>query len=96
MNNKYEIQVIKSAHQKYVNWWLPIDVEAGSVMGAMSFARFCESLLIFEGGWGGSGGQRIDNWWNHWLNDYTSIEDKTKMKAIILRIAIAHHIEIHV
>jgi hypothetical protein len=82
-----QIEVIKLAHQQYVDWWLPIDVAAGSTMGAMSCHRFCESLLTFEGGYAGG----IKNWWNEWLGDYTSIEDKTKMKVLILKLIISHY-----
>lgn len=92
MNNKHEIQVIKSAHKKYVDWWLPIDVASGSLMAPMSCFSFCQTLLTYEGGWGGSEGQRIENWWNEWLSDYTSVEDKTRMKKIILNFIIGHYI----
>jgi hypothetical protein len=87
MNKKERMEVIKSAHQKYVDWWLPIDVAAGSIMGAMSCHRFCESLLVFEGGYA----YGIKNWWNEWLGDYSTIDAKTKMKQFILKLIISHY-----
>lgn len=83
MNKEYNINVVKSAHKKYVDWWLPIDVAAGSILAPMACHLFYETLLVYD-----------DNWWNRWLNDYNSIEDKTKMKRIILKFIIGHYLEI--
>lgn len=91
MNKEERLQVLKDAHQKYVDWWMPIDVAAGSLMGAMCRHRFYETLLTYEGGWGGVEDQQIKSWWNEWLGEYTSIADKTIMKQFILKLVIGHY-----
>jgi len=49
MNKDERLQILKDAHQKYCEWWLPIDLACDSCMGAMSCHRFCETLLTYNG-----------------------------------------------
>ena len=80
---------ISEAHQRYVDWWLPIDVAAGSIMAPMSCHRFCETLLINDGGFGPK--TSIKNWWNEWMIDFTSPSDKYQMKQFLLKMIISHY-----
>ena len=71
---------IKEAHQRYVDWWLPIDVANGSLLAPMCCLRFCEYLLIFP-----------DSFFQEWINE----EDKNEfIKRHILNIIVAHHMKI--
>jgi len=87
------IQKLQDAHQKYVDWWLPIDVAGGSFMAPMSLHRFCETLLTYDGGWGGTDGEQIENWWDAWMDEH-DINSKTRMKIQILKLVIAHYTDV--
>lgn len=89
MKREDRIDEIKKAHQRYVDWWLPIDVAGGSFMAPMSCSRFCEQLLINDGGW-----STIENWWNEWLPDFTTPTEKYYMKRAVLEAIIMHHTNI--
>jgi len=55
-------KILVDAHNRYVAWWLPIDVANGSVLAPMCLSRFCEFLLTLND----------NNFWNKWMepNDY--------------------------
>ena len=89
MSKEEMLNKLKDAHQRYIEWWLPIDVESGSLIAPMSCHRFCETLLYNDGGFGGS--SPIKNWWDEWMKDFRSPEDKIKMKQQILTLVISHH-----
>ena len=40
MNKSERLEELKKAHQRYVDWWLPIDVANGSFLAPMSIERF--------------------------------------------------------
>jgi hypothetical protein len=74
MNRLERIEEIKNAHQRYVDWWLPIDVAGGSFLAPASLERFCRFLLVAND----------TDWFDRWLPDYTSTEDKYYMKSCML------------
>jgi hypothetical protein len=78
-----KLEIIKAAHQKYVDWWLPIDVAASSAMAPMSCHRFFESLLTFN-----------DEWWERWIGDSIPKEDKIAFKRLILNHIIGYYGEV--
>jgi ferredoxin len=81
---------LKTAHKKYCEWWMPIDLKCDSCMGAMSCHRFCEVSLTNDGGMN-PGMTPIENWWNEWFPNYTEVRDKNMMKRFLLDMIIAHH-----
>jgi hypothetical protein len=93
MNRTERLVEIKKAHQRYVDWWLPIDVAGGSFMAPMSYNSFCETLLTNDGGWF-SAESTIENWWNEWLPDFTEPKEKSLMKRCILENIIGYYLHI--
>ena len=81
MENK--LSILKDAHQKYVDWWLPIDLECDSCMAPMSCHRFCETLLTYN-----------DEWWNRWLGEIILEDKKQSFKSEILKMIIRHYTNI--
>lgn len=81
MENK--LSILKDAHQKYVDWWLPIDLECDSCMAPMSCHRFCETLLTYN-----------DEWWNRWLGEIIMEDKKQSFKSEILKMIIKHYTNI--
>lgn len=57
----YRKNKIIESYNKYVAWWLPIDIADNSSLAPMTFNRFCETLLIFPD----------ENWWNRWVNGFS-------------------------
>jgi|LakMenEpi03Aug12_release.lakeMendotaPanAssembly.Ray.scaffolds.fasta_scaffold00102_84 hypothetical protein len=96
MGNKDErLQILKDAHKKYCEWWLPIDLACDSCMGAMSCHRFCETLLTYDGSWYGTlEEQRIKNWWDRWLGDTIPVDKKQSFKSYILKMIVGHYTNI--
>lgn len=84
MNRTERLREIKKAHQRYVEWWLPIDVAAGSVMAPMSCHRFCESLLTYSD----------KDWFDRWLPDFKEPGEKIHMKRCALESVIGHYTHI--
>ena len=84
MKREERLDKIKKAHQRYVDWWLPIDVASGSLVAPMSRHRFCESLLTYSD----------QNWFDRWLPDYINITEKNHMKRWVLEFIIAHYTHI--
>jgi hypothetical protein len=80
MSRDERLLVLKNAHQKYVDWWHPMDVAAGSIMGAMSCHRFCETLLTYN-----------DEWYDRWIEDSIPKDKKQPFKVDILRFIIGHY-----
>jgi hypothetical protein len=74
------LSIIKEAHAKYVEWWMPIDLACNSCMCAMCCHRFCETLLT-----------RDDKWWNTWLGDVIPEEKKQPFKVHILKLVVCHY-----
>ena len=89
MKSEEAVIKIKEAHQRYIDWWLPIDVSSGSLMAPMSCHRFCESLLVNDFGFGGS--SPIENWWDEWMTEFTSPIDRLRMKSLILKLIVSHY-----
>jgi hypothetical protein len=75
--------ILKKSHQEYVDWWLPIDVENGSIMGAMSYNRFLESLLTYT----------HEDWFVRWIGDKIPSDKIIPFKVFILRLVVNTHIE---
>ena len=50
---------IKASHQKYIDWWLPIDIAGGSFLAPMSLLSFCENLLVYP-----------NDFFDRWTNGY--------------------------
>jgi len=74
------VEIVK-AHQRYVDWWLPIDVASGSLLAPMSCHRFCEYLLLYDD----------EEWWDRWLdNELLTKENKTYDKRIVLGLLYKH------
>ena len=44
---KIQQDILLKAHQQYVDWWLPIDVAAGSVLAPMGLYSFCHKMLSY-------------------------------------------------
>jgi len=88
------LSILKDAHRRYVDWWLPIDLACDSCMAPMSCHRFCETLLTYDGGWGGTGEQRIENWWDRWLGDTIPVDKKQSFKSYILKMIVGHYTKI--
>jgi hypothetical protein len=42
---KIKEDILLKAHQQYVDWWLPIDVAAGSVLAPMGLYMFCHRMI---------------------------------------------------
>lgn len=78
MTGLERIEEIKKAHQRYVDWWLPIDVAGGSFMAPMSYERFCEWLLT---------GNDSD-WFDRWLPEFIEVNEKHYMKRQLLSVII--------
>ena len=74
MKREERLEEIKKAHQRYVDWWLPIDVAGGSALAPRSFDGFCRFLLVAND----------SDWFDRWLPDYTSSEEKYFMKSVIM------------
>jgi hypothetical protein len=74
MTRLERIEEIKNAHQRYVDWWLPIDVAGGSFLAPTSFEGFCRYLLIANDA----------EWFDRWLPNYTSYDEKYYMKSCML------------
>jgi hypothetical protein len=74
MNRLERLEEIKNAHQRYVDWWLPIDVAGGSFLAPMSLDRFYRFLLAAPD---------VD-WFDRWLPEHTSVEEKYYMKSCIV------------
>lgn len=64
--SKYDrYKKIVDSHEEYVEWWLPIDVAAGSVMAPMSLQRFCELMLTLPN----------NNFFDRWSKgDYNKVD----------------------
>jgi hypothetical protein len=71
---------IFEAHQKYIDWWSPIDLACDSCLAPMSCHRFCESLLTYG-----------DDWWERWLGASIPKDKKIAFKRIILKFIIEHY-----
>jgi hypothetical protein len=82
-NGEDKLSILKDAHKKYCEWWLPIDLDCNSCMGAMSCHRFCETLLTYN-----------DEWWNRWLGDTIPVEKKQSFKSYILKMIVGHYTKI--
>lgn len=80
LKKKDRLRLLNMAYQKYVDWWLPIDVANGSVMAPITFHRFLGYLLIFP----------EDTWWNRWIGDVMP-DDKLSLKQFILELIIKHY-----
>jgi len=86
--NKLRNQILLDGHQKYVDWWLPIDVAAGSPLAPMGLFRFCEFLLLVPD----------EEWFDKWLDkdmfprpiDGDERLDKLYMKKYILSLIKKH------
>jgi len=75
MDNTERDNLLNNAHQKYINWWLPMDIQSGSSLGAMAYNRFLESLLTYS-----------DDWWVRWIGDDIPLDKKIAFKVYILKI----------
>jgi hypothetical protein len=78
-----KLSILKDTHQKYVDWWLPIDLQCDSCMAPMSCHRFCETLLTYN-----------DEWWNRWLGEIIPEDKKQSFKSEILKMIIGHYTKI--
>lgn len=87
------LSIIKDAHAKYVEWWMPIDLACDSCMAPMSCHRFCETLLTMDGGFGVKD-NFIDNWWDKWLGDVVPKDKKMSFKQHILKLIVGHYTKI--
>lgn len=67
--------ILKTAHQEYVNWWLPMDIESGSLIAPMNYNRFLESLLTYS----------HEDWFMRWVGDKIPSNKITSFKTFILR-----------
>ena len=76
-------EILKIAHQEYVDWWLPIDVAAGSVIAPMSYDRFLESLLTYP----------HENWFSRWIGDKIPSDKITYFKTFIFRVVVYNIVE---
>lgn len=74
------LSIIKEAHAKYVEWWMPIDLACDSCMAPMSCHRFCETLLTYK-----------DDWFNRWLGDVIPEDKIVDFKTYILKIVLKHY-----
>ena len=83
MKTEESLVIIKAAHAKYVEWWMPIDLACDSCMGAMCCHRFCETLLT-----------RNDEWWDRWLGNVIPEKKKQPFKTHILKLVVGHYTEI--
>jgi hypothetical protein len=77
MNN---LDNIKAAHSKYIEWWTPIDLDCDSCLSPMCCHIFCESLLTYD-----------DNWWDRWLNNIIPKDKKQSFKSYILKLIVNHY-----
>lgn len=77
-------QQIIDAHQKYVDWWLPIDVAAGSIMAPMGLWYFCKKCLT------GPDEYYIDRWFGD-IVDYEKY--KYEYREEILKLYSMHMLE---
>lgn len=66
-------KLLKDAHQRYVDWWLPIDVAAGSIMAPNSIQRFCKTLLIYG-----------DKWFDRWFEGVVFTGSKHSFRLKLL------------
>ncbi len=88
MSREEQFNKIIESHNKYVQWWLPIDVESGSLMAPMSLNSFCESLLILDGDmkvnsifhYG-----KFEKWWDRWENGFTKRDVMDLIKYNIIK-----------
>ena len=83
MNKEEKIKILKDAHQCYVDWWLPIDVAAGSVMAPVSFNIFLHYLLAMP----------EDKYWDRWLSGKIPQDKKTAFKLFILEFIVKDYYE---
>ncbi len=67
--------ILKIAHKEYIDWWLPIDIESGSLLAPMSYNRFLESLLTYPN----------EEWFVRWIGDKIPSDRITAFKGFILR-----------
>ena len=73
---------IMKGHQKYVDWWLPIDVAGGSFLAPMSCHMFCEYLLLHDD----------ENWWYRWMcPEFLEEEHKVYDKRTVLGLIQQHY-----
>lgn len=75
------MQEVIDAHQRYVDWWLPIDVAGGSFLAPMSRHRFCRWALYMP----------EEEVWNRWFPDY--VEDREKklnLKRFVIELIEQH------
>lgn len=56
---KIKQEILLKAHQKYVDWWLPIDVAAGSVLAPMGLYMFCCRMLTIPD----------DQYFDRWIDE---------------------------
>jgi hypothetical protein len=73
-----ELSIIKDAHKKYVEWWMPIDLACNSCMDAMSVHRFCETIVTYN-----------DDWFERWID--IPKNKKIAFKKTVLKFIIAHY-----
>ena len=83
MNKIEREEILKIAHQEYVDWWLPIDLACDSCMGAMSYDRFLESLLTYP----------HEKWFTRWIGDKIPSDKITPFKTFIFRLVVFNHVE---
>lgn len=81
MNKKERIEILKVAHQEYVDWWLPIDVAAGSVMAPVSFPMFLQYLLKLP----------EEVYWDRWIGDKIPKDKKIEFKQFVINTLIEYY-----
>jgi len=76
-------KLLSDAHQRYVAWWLPIDVAAGSCLAPMSFLRFLEALLTLPN----------TEFFDRWIETdvFTKPSDSIKLRKFILRLILMEY-----
>lgn len=67
MNEK--LVKLRLAYNRYVEWWLPIDIACDSCLAPMSYISFCEALLTYP-----------ESFWLTWENGFSK---RTVLSVII-------------
>jgi hypothetical protein len=75
-------EILKNAHQDYVDWWLPIDVAGDSFLAPMSYDIFLERLLTYP----------HEEWFARWIGDEIPSDKITAFKTFIFRLLIFNHV----
>jgi hypothetical protein len=78
LNLAERTECLKQAHQRYVDWWLPIDVAGGSFLAPTSFHGFCRYLLVAND----------TEWFDRWLPEFIETNEKYYMKQIALSLVL--------